>query len=70
MKFDNGSLILEPSDLEMMLSEITKGLTIKDVFFSRLFLSGIDKADISEIQATAISLSPYENLIYSIINLL
>jgi hypothetical protein len=61
--------MLEPSDLDIMQFDINNGFSLKEVFDKRLYLSGIDKDNICEIQATAINLVPYENLIFSIIEL-
>lgn len=69
MTLDNGCLLLEPIDMEMILSEVNNGFQLKDVFHNQLFCAGIDKADIFEIEAIAENLSPYENLIYQIIKL-
>lgn len=69
MRTENGCLILEPFDLEQIEDYVNKGLSVKEAFESYIFLAGIKPNDIFEIQAFAKNLTPYEHLIFSIIQL-
>lgn len=69
MKFEKGCLIIEPVDLELIQGDVKKGIPIKKAFEDRIFSLKVSMDDIYEIQASANNLTPYEELILSIMEL-